>query len=93
MHWERLKNKSTRIQIRKAQGRGCRGNLQQAPSLALSLCGVGAGTCQARLPPPSRPPPQSTSADTGEGLGHRATPLPCQVGHSSSFSEITPLQE
>lgn len=47
MHWERLKNKRTRIQIRKAQGWGCRGNLQQAPSPALSLCGVGARTRQA----------------------------------------------
>lgn len=82
MHWERLKNKRTRIQIRKAQGRSCRGNLQQAPSLALSLCGVGAGTCQARLPPPPRPPPQCTSADTGEGRGHRDAPLPCQVGQA-----------
>lgn len=85
MHWERLKNKRTRIQIRKAQGRGCRGNLQQAPSPALSLCGVGAGTRQARLPPPPRLPPQRTSADTGEGLGHRGAPLPSQVGLGSYF--------
>lgn len=47
MHWERLKNKLTRIQIRKAQSWGCHGNLQQAPSLALSVAGVGAQTCQA----------------------------------------------
>lgn len=77
MHWERLKNKRTRIQIRKAQGRGCHGNLQQAPGLAQGPCGVGAGTCRARLPPPPRPPPQCTSADTGEGRGHRG---PCQAG-------------
>lgn len=32
VHWERLQNKRTRIQIRKAQGWGCRGNLQQAPA-------------------------------------------------------------
>lgn len=41
MHWERLKNILTRIQIRKAQSWGCHGNLQQAPSLALSLSGWG----------------------------------------------------
>lgn len=37
----------TRIQIRKAQSWGCLGNLQQAPSLALRVAGVGAQTCQA----------------------------------------------
>lgn len=48
-HWERLENKRTRIQIRKAQGRGCHGNVQQVPSLA-QPCGVRARTCQALLP-------------------------------------------
>lgn len=53
MHWERQINKCARIQIRKAQSRGCHGNLQQAPSLTR----VGARICQARLPPPLSPPP------------------------------------
>lgn len=67
MHWEKLKNKRTRIQIRKAQNRGCCGNLQQAPRLALSLSGVGAAACQAQLPlPPRLPPPAQCRAH-----GHR----------------------
>lgn len=88
VHWERLINKRTRIQIRKAQSWGCRGNLQQAPSLS----GVGAGTCQAQLPLPLSPPPQalpSSAWTTGEGQGHREAGL----GSHYCFSQITPLQE
>lgn len=50
MHWERQKNKLTRIQIRKAQSWGCHGNLQQAPSLALSVTGVGSRLARLGLP-------------------------------------------
>lgn len=73
MHWERLINKRTRIQIRKAQSWGCRSNLQQAPSLSA----VGARTCQARLPLPLSPPLQAlpSSAWTQErGKAKRGRP-------------------
>lgn len=72
MHWEKLKNKRTRIQIRKARSRGCCGNLQQAPSLALRLSGVGAATCQAQLPLPPRLPPPAQCRSHGRRRGARA---------------------
>lgn len=82
MHWEKLKNKRTRIQIRKARSRGCCGNLQQAPSLALRLSGVGAAACQAQLPLPPRLPPQLSAdhMDAEEEQGHGQAPLLRQVG-------------
>lgn len=70
VHWERLINKRTRIQIRKAQSQGFHGNLQQAPSLSE----VGAGTCQTWLPLSLRPPPPAlpSSAWTQErGKGRK----------------------
>lgn len=72
VHWEKLKNKRTRIQIRKARNRGCCGNLQQAPSLALRLSEVGAATCQAQLPLPPRLPPPAQCRSHGHRRGARA---------------------
>ena len=97
VHWERQKNKRTRIQIRKAQSRGCRGNLRQAPSFS----GVGAATCQARLPLPPRPPPpaQRRSPQTQErGKGTEKHLCPVRWARqawapTTSFIEITPLPE
>lgn len=87
VHWERLINKCTRIQIRKAQSWGCRGNLQQAPSLS----GVGAGTCQAPLPPPSSSPralPSSAwTQERGKSTERQAW------APTTSFSWVTPLPE
>lgn len=54
MHWEKLKNKRTRIQIRKAQNRGCCGNPAAGSQTgAKPLRGGGCG-CQAQLPPASK---------------------------------------
>lgn len=95
VHWEGLKNKRTRIQIRKAQSSGCRGNLQQAPSLALSLSRVGAKTCQARLPLPS--PALCSSAGTqerGKGTKRHLRPIRWALqawAPTTSFREMTPL--
>lgn len=86
VHWERLINKRTRIQIRKAQSRGCRGNLQQAPSLS----GVGTGTCQARLPPPPSPPPRALPSSAWTQQRSKATERQAWAP-TASYSQVTPL--
>lgn len=75
MHWERLINKLTRIQIRKAQSRGCHGNLQQAPSQLLwggcrDLSDLATSASKA-----SSLGSAELSMDTGEGQGHRELSL------------------
>lgn len=100
MHWEKLKNKRTRIQIRKAQNRGCCGNHSRLQTGAKPLKSAGAAACQAQLPLPPRLPPPAQCRAHGhrkrERQGHGEAPLLHQVGPAwaptTSCGEIIPLQ-